>query len=322
MLRRVLQVILMCLLASWLSGSCADAGGMSKKRHFVMGGSALGLRGGSRQDAENIFNVNLTALSDQLGSDLSFTTVIYPDSKALVAAFDKGEIDGFWGTPLEYLNRKDRMCKIIAGVQFKYSPLKQSVLLVGRADNGNLQLKDLKNKRLMLAPYLDVEELYLNTVLLRNKLPEAPLFFKERKDAKNANVALMDVFFNNADLTVVRENDFNTAVELNPQLTKKLVILDRSSPYLSMVGVVSKSISEHDFEGYINSFNKLAYSEQGKKLMDVVAVSTITPVALDEIKDLQALSMEYESLKQHRGELTKKTVLPEKTKSRIYAPVQ
>ena len=298
-------------MVSLASSSYADTGGAAKKRHFIMGGSALGLRGGSRQDTENIFNVNLTALSDLTGSDLLFTTVIYPDSKALVTAFDRGEIDGFWGTPLEYLYRKDQMCKIIAGVQFKYSSLKQSVLLIGRADNAAVQLKDLKNKRLTLAPYLDVEELYLNTVLLRNKLPEAPVFFKERKDAKNANVALMDVFFNNSDLTVVRENDFNTAVELNPQLAKKLVILDKSSPYLAMLGVISKSISEKDYEGFINSFNKIADTEKGRKLMDVVNVSRVVPVTPDETSDLQALRMEYESLKQHHGELKKKTALPD-----------
>jgi ABC-type phosphate/phosphonate transport system substrate-binding protein len=298
-------------MVSLASSSYADTGGAAKKRHFIMGGSALGLRGGSRQDTENIFNVNLTALSDLTGSDLLFTTVIYPDSKALVTAFDRGEIDGFWGTPLEYLYRKDQMCKIIAGVQFKYSSLKQSVLLIGRADNAAVQLKDLKNKRLTLAPYLDVEELYLNTVLLRNKLPEAPVFFKERKDAKNANVALMDVFFNNSDLTVVRENDFNTAVELNPQLAKKLVILDKSSPYLAMLGVISKSISEKDYEGFINSFNKIADTEKGRKLMDVVNVSRVVPVTPDDTSDLQALRMEYESLKQHHGELKKKTALPD-----------
>ena len=311
MIRRVLHIILVCLMVSLASSSYADTGGAAKKRHFIMGGSALGLRGGSRQDTENIFNVNLTALSDLTGSDLLFTTVIYPDSKALVTAFDRGEIDGFWGTPLEYLYRKDQMCKIIAGVQFKYSSLKQSVLLIGRADNAAVQLKDLKNKRLTLAPYLDVEELYLNTVLLRNKLPEAPVFFKERKDAKNANVALMDVFFNNSDLTVVRENDFNTAVELNPQLAKKLVILDKSSPYLAMLGVISKSISEKDYEGFINSFNKIADTEKGRKLMDVVNVSRVVPVTPDDTSDLQALRMEYESLKQHHGELKKKTALPD-----------
>lgn len=311
MIRRVLHIILVCLMVSLASSSYADTGGAAKKRHFIMGGSALGLRGGSRQDTENIFNVNLTALSDLTGSDLLFTTVIYPDSKALVTAFDRGEIDGFWGTPLEYLYRKDQMCKIIAGVQFKYSSLKQSVLLIGRADNAAVQLKDLKNKRLTLAPYLDVEELYLNTVLLRNKLPEAPVFFKERKDAKNANVALMDVFFNNSDLTVVRENDFNTAVELNPQLAKKLVILDKSSPYLAMLGVISKSISEKDYEGFISSFNKIADTEKGRKLMDVVNVSRVVPVTPDETSDLQALRMEYESLKQHHGELKKKTALPD-----------
>jgi ABC-type phosphate/phosphonate transport system substrate-binding protein len=306
MFRKSIHAGLLCLLISLACGSCAADDNLVKKRIVIMGGYPLGFRAFSKQNTQSIFNLNLKEISGQIGTGIAFSTVIYNDSRSLLSGFDKGEIDGFFGTPLEYLSRKDRLCKIIAGVEFNNSLSKQRILIVGRADNGRMQLKDLRNKRLTLAPYLDVEELYLNTVLMRNKLPEIPEYFSARKDAQSANIALMDVFFNKSDVTVVRENDYNTAVELNPQISRKLVVLDKSEPYMTMVAVVSKSFSEDDFKLLINTFSRAINTDQGKKLMDIVAISDVEMVTHDDMKNLQELIRENASLKKGRRNLVYK----------------
>jgi ABC-type phosphate/phosphonate transport system substrate-binding protein len=150
-----------------------------------------------------------------------------------------------------------------------------------------------------------VEELYLNTVLLRNHFPEIPKFFMQRKDAKNANIALMDVFFNKSDVTVVRENDFNTAIELNPQISSKLIVLDKSEPYMTMVGVVSKHISEDEYKSFVDSFTKNLSNDKGKALLDLVTVSSVKIVTPEDMRDLQDLIRENASLKKSRGNLIK-----------------
>lgn len=297
MFRISIQAGLLCLLISHACGACAADDNLVKQRIVIMGGYPPGFRVFSKQNTQSIFNVNLKEISDQIGTGIAYRTVIYNDSKSLLNGFDKGEIEGFFGTPLEYLSRKNQLCKIIAGVEFNNSLSKQRILIVGRADNGHMQLQDLRNKRLTLAPYLDVEELYLNTVLMRSRLPEIPEYFSERKDAQSANIALMDVFFKKSDVTVVRENDYNTAVELNPQISKKLIVLDKSEPYMTMVAVVSKSISEDDFTLLINSFSKAINTDRGKKLMEIVAISDVVKVTPDDMKNLQDLIRENASLK-------------------------
>lgn len=297
-MRKQLLYIMMLLLVNLLTGElfAADESGILS-RNFKMGGSVIGLRGASKQDAEATFNVYLADLYKQNNLTSSLTTVMYPDSEMLLAAFDRGEIDGFFGTPLDYLSRREHICKSIVAIQYKYGAIKQRFLLVARGGEGLNQLKDLKNKRITLAPYMEIEQLFLNTILLRNQLPEIASFFQVRQEAKSPNVALMDVFFNNSDVTVVREDEFNIAIELNPQLGKKLTVISRSEPYLVTVGVINKKVGTEEFKRFVQSFNQVLDSERGKKLMDIVMVSKVAIVTDQEIDNLHELLMEYRQLK-------------------------
>lgn len=250
---------------------------------------------------QSTFNIYLNDLLKENGATFSFETVLFPDAATLLAAFDKGEIDGFAGSPLDYLARKDKIGKAMAAVEYKYATLKQRFLIVARAGDGITQLKDLKNKRLTLDPDMDIEALYLNTNLLRNKLSEIPEFFSERRDAKSPNVALMDVFFNKSDITVVRENEYKIAIELNPQLSKKLIILDKSEPFIVTLGLVSNKISEAEFARVVQSFNNIVTTEKGKKLLDIVLVNRIAVVSPDDLNSLQELLSENIVLKQSKS---------------------
>jgi ABC-type phosphate/phosphonate transport system substrate-binding protein len=285
------------------------------QKPIIMGGSAVGLRGASKQDTEATFNVYLNELFKQTDSRLVMNIVIYPDSESLLTAFDKGEIDGFFGTPLDYLSRKDQLCKTVVGVGYKNLDLKQNLLVIVRADEGITQLKELRNKRLTLSTYMDTETLFLNTSLLRNSLPEIPEFFSERKDAKNPNIALMDVFFNKTDVTVVRENEYKTAVELNPQLGKKLIILTKSEPYLATTGAIRNKISEDEFKAFVNAFQKVVNTEKGKKLMSFFSVSRVELVSSDELLNLQALMVENTMLKKSIRDISLKPSVVGKTKT-------
>lgn len=314
MLKRMIGLFILSFLSSMTSAP-SIAAEVTEHRHFIMGGSAVGLRGASKQDAETTFNVYLTDLFKLEKSMITVSTVMYPNSGALLAGFDKGEIDGFFGTSLEYLSRKNHLCKTLAGVGYKNANLKQRFLIVARASDGATQLKALRNKRISLAPYMDAEALYLNTDLLRNNLPEVPEFFSEIKDVKSPNIALMDVFFSKSDVTVVRENEYNIAVELNPQLSKKLVILGRSEPYLATIGVMSNKVSDDDFRLFINAFNKVATSEKGKKLMDLVSVDRISVETADAMNGLQALLDENAMLRQSIAAISTKPPPAGKTKT-------
>lgn len=311
----VKQLSILCL-AGWLTylPTAMAADDSTLKRHFIMGGSADNLRVISKQETDTTFNVYLTDLYKQYGVGWTLNVVIYPDVPALLAAFDKNEIDGYFGTPLDYLMRKDKVSKSLVAMKYRLAPIKQSFLIVARADDGVTKIDHLKNKRLSLALYQDMEALYLNTVLLRHKLPEIPTFFSTRVDVKTTNGALMDVFFNKSDVAIVRENEFNIAAELNPQLLKKLIILEKSPPMLASVGVMNNKISDDDFSGLIATFSKVINSDKGKALMGLVQVETIALVAPEDMRDVENMLSDLTLLRKLNTVVPKIAVTHDKTK--------
>lgn len=313
MLRQVLSVCLIGLL-SWLASVPATAAEeVTPKRHFIMGGSALQLRGFSKQDADTTFNVDLADLYKQSKADWSVEIVIYPDAELLLQAFDKGEVDGYFGTPLDYLARKDKLCKVMTGLKYRMAPLKQPLLILTRVDAGVTKISELKNKKLTLAPYQDVEALYLNTILLRNQLPEMQTFFSEQRNAKSTNIALMDVFFNKADITVVRENEYNIAVELNPQLAKKLTVLSKSEPILTTLGAINHhKITEQEFTEFLESFNQIVHSKKGEKLLGFIRIESVAAVFPDDMSTVESLLDEQAALRKIRQDTPKKIAATDK----------
>lgn len=296
MQRQLKKFGVFCLLA-WLAyTSSAFAEGVAK-RHFIMGGAGDNLRAISKQDTDTTFNVYLADLYKEYGAGWTLSVVIYPDSPALLNAFDSGEIDGYFGTPLDYLARKDKLCKTMAAMRYRLAPIEQPLLLVARADDGIMKINDLKGKRLSMSPYQEMEALYLNTELLRNQLPEIPVFFGERKEVKSVNFALMELFFNRSDVTIVRENEFNIAAELNPQLKKKLIVLKRSAPLFTILGVMGNRVSEQDFSDFFDKFNTITRTNKGKKLMSLVQVEDVIKVLPDNLRGVEDLLNERDALR-------------------------
>lgn len=287
----------------------------TSQRHFVIGGSALQLRGISKQDADTTFNDFLTDFYKKNNENWSLEIAMYPTAELMLQAFDKGEIDGYFGSPLDYLARKNMVCKVMTGLKFKFAPMKQRLLILTRADTGATKISDLKNKRLSMAPGQDLEVLFMNTILLRNKLPEMQTFFSDRIEAKSTNVALMDVFFGKSDVTVARENEYNTAVELNPQLAKNLIILDKSPAMLSALGVINnKRITEQEFMDFLASFNSIIQNKDGEKLLALMQIDSVNAVYSDEVSNVESLLDERASLRKEKREPLKKTALPNEAK--------
>lgn len=307
-----------CLLIAlaWVPLASADK---ASGRHVVMGGASDGLRIVSKQEADTTFNIYLVELYRQYGAGWTLQILMYPDVPNVLAAFDKGEIDGFFGSPLDYLARKDKLGKSVTMVKFRHSNYKQPFLLVVRAGDGIKKLGDLQGKRLSIMPSQDMEMLYLNTLLLRNRFPEVPDFFNVQPEIKTTNVALMDVFFKKADIAVIRENEYKIAAELNPQLAKQLIVLDQSAPMMTTLGVVSNKLSESEFNQFFASFNKIVKTEKGKKLLELVQVDDVALTTDKDLKNVADLVAELASLRKLKADSADNTNITAKKKARLNA---
>lgn len=284
--------LFLCLVASVSITAAATETPVKNVTDLVMGGTLKGIRNNSKSDAEITFK---NAVSEVLKPyNISLKIIIYRSTDELKAAFDNNEIQGMFGSPLEYMQFEDKLVPQMA-MRYRGVALKQPLLVIVK--NKDASLKDFKGKKISLSNFQDLEELYLNTLLLKQKLPEVNDFFSTRLDVKNANVALMDVFFNRSDLTIIRENEYKTAVELNPQLAKKLHILNRSPGYITLIGASSQSSAE-DVKEVIKGMESLSQSKKGVRMLRLVNADGLVKVSKKDLKEIFDLVNEYKNLKQ------------------------
>jgi len=284
--------LFLCLVASVSITAAATETPVKNVTDLVMGGTLKGIRNNSKSDAEITFK---NAVSEVLKPyNISLKIIIYRSTDELKAAFDNNEIQGMFGSPLEYMQFEGKLVPQMA-MRYRGVALKQPLLVIVK--NKDASLKDFKGKKISLSNFQDLEELYLNTLLLKQKLPEVNDFFSTRLDVKNANVALMDVFFNRSDLTIIRENEYKTAVELNPQLAKKLHILNRSPGYITLIGASSQSSAE-DVKEVIKGMESLSQSKKGVRMLRLVNADGLVKVSKKDLKEIFDLVNEYKNLKQ------------------------
>ncbi len=319
MLARVIALLLTPMLLIGTGQTFAAPAEKREKSLIIMGGSALGLRNSTKQDAEIAFNAVLDETI--LNPDMKIHVSVFETTEELYAAFDRGDIDGIFGSPLEYQARMDQLGPETMALYYKNGGIKQSYVLIGRRNEHAPQLSELRNRKLTLAKFQDVEALYLNTLLLRNQLPEIQGFFSERLDAKNSNIAIMDVFFGKSDATVVRESEFLTAVELNPQIGQKLAILDKSPPYIPAVGGVRKTVDREKIKTLMQDIEKITASSKGAKILTLTQATSIETISRDEMRSVFDLIKEYESLKKSGTPKTLATEQPKpRTRDKRHAP--
>ena len=295
MFKRLSHAVLICFFFFAAGELHADSEANAKKIQIVMGGSVLGIRNATQQDMEVAFNAAVRDFLKSTNTDLKIR--IYSSTKELYAAFDRREIDGLFGTAIEYLGREDQLGKDIMAVGYSNAGVKQSYVVIVRKDDGVSKLSDLKGRRITLAQYQDIEEVYLNTLLLRDNLSEIPIFFSQRLYAKNPNIAIMDVFFNKSDITIVRDSEYKTAIELNPQLERKLIILNKSLPYIPAAGSVRKEIPSASIAELMRAIEKYGEADGGKKVLSFSQASSIQKISMKDIQSTRDLLNEYQSLK-------------------------
>ena len=262
---------------------------------IVMGGSSLGIRDSSKQDTEITFNAAVAELLKSHGANL--TMKVFDSTQDLYKSFDNNELDGIFGTPLEFIQRESKLKNSFVAVHYKNVPLAQPFLVLVRADDNIKSIKELRGKKCSIKPTQDMELLFLNTLLLENQQSEYTTFFSDRLIPKNTNTGMMDVFFGKSDLTIVRESEYKTAVELNPQLGKKLAILTKSEPFLVLIGGAKDNMPEASHKAAVDSLIQLSSTEKGLQLMKIIHADSFESATKSDLNNVRDLLKRYQSLK-------------------------
>ena len=138
-----------------------------------------------------------------------------------------GMLDMANTTALEFLQLREGLnVELMYGTQRGGKKTHRFLLLV-RSNADIKGIPDLKGKKLTFKFNEETGSLFLDTLLLRNRLPASGQFFAVLEPKRSFSQCVLSVFFGKADACIVEDLVYATMVELNPQLGKQLTILER-----------------------------------------------------------------------------------------------
>lgn len=210
---------------------------------------------------------------------------IFLPSDEMIRSIRQGTIECFGVTALEYVKVADLVDPDYLLLQDYLADGMEYVLLV----HNNSQFKrisDLRGTHLITHFHRDMvlAPAWLGTVLAASGLPQPEKFFASQKLTDNLNQVVLPVFFRRADAACVAKRNWETAVELNPQLARDVRAL-AVSPKLVPIGIAfRRGCSVEGRKVLIDSILKVNSVAAGQQIVSLYQSKgfTVTTTALME----------------------------------------
>jgi ABC-type phosphate/phosphonate transport system substrate-binding protein len=172
------------------------------------------------------------------------------------------------------------------------------VLLV-RQDRAIQSLADLRDDRLVVLeqPRSSLAPAWLDTELLRMKIPSSARFFREIIRANKVSRTILPVFFNQADACLVTRRGFETMGELNPQVLKTLRVLVSSPELVPTIGAYRGEASSSEVDRYRRAVLNLAGTLSGKHILALFQYDAVVEVTESQLSTTRAFLAEHARLK-------------------------
>ena len=172
------------------------------------------------------------------------------------------------------------------------------VVLV-RQDRPVQSLADLRGDRLveLEQPRAALAPAWLDTELLRMRLPPGARFFREIIRANKVSRTILPVFFNQADACLVTRRGFETMGELNPQVLRTLRVLVSSPELVPNVSAYRGEASSSDVDRYRRAVLNLAGTLSGQHILTLFQYDAIVGVTESQLSTTRAFLAEHARLK-------------------------
>ena len=133
------------------------------------------------------------------------------------------------------------------------------------------KVADLKGAQLLTHFHRDMvlATAWLGTLLAANNLPQPDHFFGNAKHTDNLNQVVLPVFFRRADAACLARRNWETAVELNPQLGRDLRALAISPRIIPISIAFRRGCSPEGRRVLIDSILKVASLTAGQQIINL-----------------------------------------------------
>ena len=168
--------------------------------------------------------------------------------------------------------------------------LKENICIVLKKESSLKDFAKIKKPIIALKDIEEIFKIYALVTLLPNNQKYTFLETKKRSGA------LLKLFFNRADAAIVAKKTFNFAKELNPQIGKKLKVVDVSDAKSGAFGYFHKEFDGEKREVMINIALDLDKSIRGKQLISLFQIDRVERSRVTDLDNIKKLYKKYANL--------------------------
>lgn len=224
------------------------------------------------------------------------TTHIFRNYDELLQSLKEKKVDavGLLTTDFDRLHRKTPLAPIFLPYLAGKST-ERYILLVHR-DSPIKSLADLRRSNIQLLSNANASlaPLWLDVHLNQQGYPMASRFAGKISPNTNLSKVVLSVFFRQYDACVVTRSGFNTMSELNPQLSKQLIVLAESPEFVAGLFVFRADYNPPFKEQLIASISNLQKTPPGRQILTIFHISEL------RIQPLASLETSLNLIEKHR----------------------
>lgn len=274
------------------------AGGRGRGAALRLAISVETIIGANISDARTAYRLWIQQASrDNAQAAVEVEPEIFVSSEQILRGVRQGTIDCFGVNALEFAHLADLadpehlvlLSYLAEGIDY--------VLLVHNNSRFN-KLEDLRGAN--IASHLNHDMVllpaWLNTLLAENDLPAPATFFASLTQHEKLNQVVLPVFFHGMDGACVARRNWQTLVELNPQIGRDLRAL-AVSPRVIPCGIGIRRGSDPDaVKAFIDALQALARQVEGQQILALYQANGFLVRPTSVINDTLALVRQSERL--------------------------
>lgn len=255
----------------------------------------------NENDAKATYRAFISASGRKMGYNVRSEITIYDTREDFEKAARAGKMHALLMSSWGWVTGNVRDVADIAYVPLVHGSTQRRFILLVRRDRGYTSFRDLRGRSLLWSTNesATLGRPWLDTLVMGDGALSSEAFFSKLTSVGKPGLAILPVFFGNADACLVDESSFAVAAELNPQLAKTLVALETSDPLVNGVVCVSRTAwvrDQHrlDFWG---TLGRLHDDAAGRQVLTLFKAERLVPFEESQLTTLWALYRKHEALR-------------------------
>lgn len=235
---------------------------------------------------------------------IEYDTEVIEDNDEFLQKLVANEFDFFLIFGYEYLrlNEEYPMRPVLIGQDTENSIFDEYLFLVPHHIDSLSGFSDAK--LLIQRGSGDLPLMWLQEKFAEEQIPFTEMTFTEVQETNNVSQAVLPLFFGKAQACIVTKSAYETVVELNPQIGKKLKVLYQSEPYINSILCFRADYKEKEPDLVLREGLKLNKKPKGEQLLTLFRVKRLYPFDPAQLDSLKSLLARREERSQHAQPLS------------------